>query len=795
MGVLVIASSILYLVIFGLAVLCLGGAALNRIGILRCSFVSARGKVGIQIAFGLGLWGLIYFPLSSIEGFWVTFGQPFFIVLMIFIIARWHRHIEDLRELFANWRKYRRTPTPRRSFHSVLSILLLILLTLAFLNACGPSRGWDELVDHLPRAKFIAANGALLDDPSNPFSPYPALCELIFAPLTGLTSELCAVTVFIFTLALFMMIAGYARTFLPPGWASPTVVILFSMPLMADLMRSALVDLPLACFCFAVFYLISIALTQIGDGPDLSNPESRVQYQLNQARPQFQSRLFFTAGIFLGFAMSLKYTGILVAFSWVIVLLFTLLLKRFGVKRTVSLLMAFVLPALVVCSGWYLRNFLLYANPVYPFLEGLFNRQGNAAFDIYAFTRPEMHKSWFDILLYPIRLTFDYKLIRNWYSAITPAFLCFIPIGLLFGGRDKFRSMFNLTIWLGILNLCFAFFMSPGHTRYLLPLWAISAPSAAWGMARVSHGSRFLRNFLIPAVLAIPLCLMLAQQGKLFVELTPYFIGQESRDDVIAQDMPSHNTVKKIKGHIPPGGRLLSIEPRVYYMPQGTVIGTPGIEAPAGPRWDEDNTAVLVVDMQAKGFTNIFIDFSSRQIKHAIAMDFFLATIPPNAEGRYYCYEGIVEEMENRYGISQIFTREGLYSLSAIGGFDIFKDASGRDWHWVDKATIQARAKYSRNLQFIRHFWQLEKYLLERVDLDNADTKMHAPSAENLQLGGPILYTINYANIRELRRAQKRYITGRIVGLNSNPQLTPELQYPNESELYLWKQQNAEGMI
>jgi len=794
MGAIMIAIGILYFVIFGLAALCLGGAALSRIGLGRGSFQSARGKVGIEIALGIGLWGLIYFPLSAIEGFWITFGQPFFIVLMILIIARWHRHIEDLTELFSNWRKYRRASTQRKSFHSILSVLLIILLTVAFLNACGPSRGWDELVDHLPRARFIADNGALADDTSNPFSGYPALCELIFAPLTGLTSELCAVTVFMFAVALFLMLAGFARTFLPPGWANPTVIILFSMPLMADLMRSALVDLPLSCFCFAAFYLISIALTyQIGESPDSNNLETNIQRQLNQDRPQ--SGMIFTAGIFLGFAMSVKYTGLLVALSWVIMLTVTLLLKRLGIKRTVALLITFLLPALVVSGGWYLRNLLLYGNPVYPFLEGFFNREHNAAFDIYAFTRPEMHKSPLDILLYPIRLTFDYKLIRNWYSAITPAFLCFIPLGLIIGGRDKFRPIFNLTIWLGIINLCLAFFMSPGHTRYLLPLWAILAPSAAWGMARVSDGSRFLRRFLIPAVLIIPLCLMLAQEGKLFVELTPYFAGQESRDDVIAQEMPSHIVAKKMKGHIPPGGKLLSIEPRVYYMPEGTVIGTPGIEAPDSPRWDEENTAALAVDMQAKGFTNIFIDSSSRQIKHAMAMDFFLATIPAGVEGRYYCYEGIVEEMEKRYGISHFFTKEDLYSLSAIGGFDIYKDASGRDWHWVDKATIERRSKYSRNLRFIRHFWLLERYLLEQVDLDDTLENPAAESSGNVRNGGAVLYRVNYSNLRDLRRAQKRHSGGRLLGLNNNPQLTPEIQFPNEDELYLWKKQNAEGMI
>ncbi len=81
------------------------------------------------------------------------------------------------------------------------------------------------------------------------------------------------------------------------------------MPLIADLMHTALVDVPLAAFCFAVFYLVAMALTN--EGGEKCNPV----------------RCFFIAGVFLGFAMSVKYNGLLVAAAWFIVLFITLLFK------------------------------------------------------------------------------------------------------------------------------------------------------------------------------------------------------------------------------------------------------------------------------------------------------------------------------------------------------------------------------------------------------------------------------------------------------------------------------------
>jgi hypothetical protein len=162
-----------------------------------------------------------------------------------------------------------------------------------------------------------------------------------------------------------------------------------------------------------------------------------------------------------------------------------------------------------------------------------------------------------------------------------------------------------------------------------------------------------------------------------------------------------------------------------------------------------------------------------------MGMDFFLATMPSGSEGRYYSYEGIIEEMKQRYGIAQYFSKEDLYLLSAMGGFDIYLDESGRDWHWVERASIEERAGYSRNLKFIRHFWLLEDNMLEEVECD----------------GTAVLYKINYRGLRTLRYAQKRYKGGRLKDLNRKPQLTPEIQHPNEEELTLYKKQEGGGMI
>jgi hypothetical protein len=761
LGFLVIILAFVYFVVLSVSSLCLGGALLRRFGLGPGTITSARGRIGLEITLGMGLWGLIYLPITAVPGFWIMFGKAFFILLMLLVIARWHRNIEDVLEAYKSWKARRRESGRKISLHSLFSLLLAVLFVLAFLNACGPISAWDEIVDHLPKARFIAEHGVFVDDTSSPFSGYPALCELLFAPLMGLTDELARVTVFSFAIAMFFMLAGFARMFLPPGWANPVAIIFFTMPLVSDLVRTALVDVPLASFCFAAFYLIALAL--IDEGEDKSLPV----------------RCLFIAGIFLGFALSVKYNGLLVICSWLIVYPITLLFKRVGARRFFGWILTLFIPALVVSGGWYARNILLYGNPVYPFMQAVFSGSTDTALSLEAFARPEMQKSWVELALYPIRLSFDYDLIRHWYRAITPAFLCFIPLGLVLGRRDKFKPVFHMGIWLGLIHLWLAFSLSPGHTRYLLPLWAVWSALAAYGMARASEGSRFIRNAVIPIVLIVPLLFMLAIQGKTTWKLMPYFDKQITKAEVIAEELPPYEFMRKMADFIPEDGRVLTIEPRVYYMPRDAIIGAPGIEAPDAPRWDSEDTSALVAGMQVSGITHLYIDFSSRQIKHAMGMDFFIAEIPVNGDGRYFSHDGIVETMEKKYGIAQYFTREDLYRLSAIGGFDIYLDTSGRDWHYVERAAIEERAQYSRSLRFIRHFWLMENYVLEEVARD----------------GTAVLYEINYELIKRLRNPQKNFKGGRLKDLNRGAQLTPEIQTPNEEELTLYKKQEAEGMI
>jgi len=527
-----------------------------------------------------------------------------------------------------------------------------------------------------------------------------------------------------------------------------------------------LVDVPLACFCFAVFYLIILALTCEDE---------------NRRMPLV---CIFVAGLFLGFGMSVKYNGLLVAAGWLVVLPITLIFKRVGPWRIIGWTLTLFVTAVVVCGGWYARNLWLYNNPVYPFFAEMFSGTGSAI-SMEAFTRPERANSWVDLLLYPVRLTFDYDLIRHWYRAITPAFLCFIPLGLILKRRDKFGPIFNLALWLGLVHLSLAYFLSPGHTRYLLPLWAVWAPLAAFGMARASSVSRLLKGYVVPLTLLIPLLMMLAMQAKHFQELVPYYLGMEKKFQYVSRELPSVKLMRRAVEFVPPDGKILSIEPRIYYIPRDAVIGTPGIEAPDSPNWEEENTAVLAAELQFKGYTHLFIDFSSRQLKHAIVMDIMLANIPSKQEARFFSVDGVLEILEEKYGIGWFFCREDIYRLSAIAEFDIYLDASGFDWHWIESAVIEERARYTPNLKFIRHFWLMENSILKEVDRD----------------GTAVLYEFQYPlesqypRFKDLRRDQKRYKGGRLKDIVLNPKLTTELKDPNESELTLHKKQEGEGMI
>ncbi len=215
---------------------------------------------------------------------------------------------------------------------------------------------------------------------------------------------------------------------------------------------------------------------------------------------------FALFGIFCGFAMGMKYTGI-VAFLILICCAFfaTVWGKRCAPGLALKYLALGGLIATAVASPCYLRNWLLYGCPIYPPPPGLLRIF--PATQILPAVMQELLKNVHDtglgmgrslanLFLLPFNLTYH---TANFRGAGGIGLIPFAlgPLGLVYKRRDSFCT----TLALFALLQTTAWFLTAQVSRYLIPVYVVAAIFGVIGWqytARVSpHYGRALAGVAV----------------------------------------------------------------------------------------------------------------------------------------------------------------------------------------------------------------------------------------------------------------------------------------------------------
>jgi hypothetical protein len=196
-------------------------------------------------------------------------------------------------------------------------------------------------------------------------------------------------------------------------------------------------------------------------------------------------------GLTLGFACAIKYNALIT----VVLVAVVAVIYEAGTRRNfIRLLIDLVLAALVlalVASPWYIRNWVWFHNPVFPFYASLFPTTGGT----YAHLAPDLsvdHQEMLEMfavpfkrdpvrfLVLPFYLTFNplgpYELPN--VGVVGPWFLMTLPLVILL-------RRFPRALWaiLGLIvgTFCYWWFIEQMvHLRYMLPVFALQAVFAGF---------------------------------------------------------------------------------------------------------------------------------------------------------------------------------------------------------------------------------------------------------------------------------------------------------------------------
>jgi 4-amino-4-deoxy-L-arabinose transferase-like glycosyltransferase len=539
------------------------------LGLLRLLLPETLSRLKVTVlgtGLGLGLLGLLSLAIGLVGLFRPAITYSLMVVLSLGLLGwLWRQKPGWLPALI---------DPPRPWMILYLGFIALLTLLLALL----PPADWDGLFYHLTGPKLYLQAGRITGGMDVPHFNFPSLMEMLFAWAMLLRGDVAAKLLHTsFALLLAGLVYLIARRWLDPKAGWPAVIILASMPLLVTLGSWAYNDLALAFYQLASVY--SIINYQLA-----VNKEREAGIQTGSSLWRNRSWLILS-GLFAGLAMGMKYTSFVTPL--VVVLIIAYYVSRIAYYRVLFDLSIFSGAAFLVAFPWYLKNWMLTGNPVYPFLSGVFGGQFWDGFRAEWYAGAGTGIGWDPgkLLALPWLLTLGVYDANYWDGRTGPLWLLFLPL-IIFLAWPGMRRRLELEVQpvalaaLLVYSLAHFGFWALGviwsqplfQSRLLLPGLVGLVPLAGWAWLQLPKFdlpqfsvSRFVNIAVALTLVLTVIDLTLLTQEK--IDPLPYLLGQESRETHLTRRLGAYYVaMQEINQKLPAEARIVFLgEPRSYY--------------------------------------------------------------------------------------------------------------------------------------------------------------------------------------------------------------------------------------
>lgn len=438
---------------------------------------------------------------------------------------------------------------------------LLGVLVLVILMNLTPPISRDALIHHLAIPKLWLKHGWFHEIPWAKYSYYPMNIDVIYALCLYLKNDIAPKFVhFAFGLATSIMIYAHLRKRLGHHWGVLGGLIFLSTPIVIRLSTSAYIDLGLTFFTTAAVLAF-------------------LHWRDRQYR---ELRWFVLSAVSMGLAAGCKYNAMIpwAFLNLAMIYCFAKDTEKQGAALGYGVL--FFVVALLLVSPWYLKNYLMSSNPIYPLLDGVFNPSrasgngtgGGAGF----FQRREVMygESLWETLLIPLRMFFQGRDGSAQYfdGALNPMLVLFVPFAFL---RKNMRRDTFFFLALTLFVLITSFFLASPRVRYILPVVPLLAIITATGVkALLDRSTRCrtpIRHGLRVVTLGTLAFFVFTNGAYLKTRLEAlkpfdYLRGRETKDQFLARHVGSYRATQYINDHVPADATvfLMFMAGRGYYL-------------------------------------------------------------------------------------------------------------------------------------------------------------------------------------------------------------------------------------
>jgi hypothetical protein len=488
----------------------------------------------------LGIVGTVYF-LAGLAGY---VASPVLNVCVAASLAAaalffFHAFFESLRD--TNW--------PGRAIGLVIVVILGVEVVLSLV----PPTARDELTHHLAIPRLYARAGRVIEVPIAPYSYYPMLLDMLYAPwvywgydsvpklVHGLFGFLTGLSLYAYLSRRMNVIYGMLGFF-----------VFISVPSVMRLSHWAYVDLGITFYATASLLCL-----------------------LRWREEKDRKTWLALAALSAGFAVATKPNGLVAWLLLSFMLLFTLVQEpqRGFTRITVDLVLFAVVGALPFLP-WLLKNWLQTGNPFFPLLAGFF--AGNSGdgggvavsfggLGIFAKRELLYGESWWQITALPLRMFFSGQDDSPQYfdGVLSPLLILLLPWAF----KGKWVEEKRLLMSFALLFFAYALFLTDLRVRYILLIVPPLVVLAVYGVFNI-----YLR-IKQPAYLIAGLLFFVGLHGyylwRYFQGIEPlgHLTGRESRAAYLTRMLPEYPVFQFINRELSPAAKiyLLFMGRRAYY--------------------------------------------------------------------------------------------------------------------------------------------------------------------------------------------------------------------------------------
>lgn len=443
------------------------------------------------------------------------------------------------------------------------------MITEVLLNLTPPiSR--DALIHHLAIPKLWLVHRGFYEIPWADFSYYPMNVDLLYLIPLYFNNDIVPKFIhFAFGLGTGLLVYNYLKNRLSKNWGLLGFLIFFSTPVIIRLSTTVYVDLGMTFFITASIF----AFVRWRDG----------NYK--------DTKWLVLSAVCMGLAAGSKYNAMI---AWLFLNLMIVFCYSRDTENGLGALKSgviFFAIALLIVSPWYVKNYILTGNPIYPLFDQVFRFLHHAsengvgitgtadsrwASNIFQRREIVFGETFLETIFIPIRIFFQGKdgSVQYFDGSLNPILIIMLPFAFI--NRDLNRDKVFFLLFSGFF-IFIACFLAVIRIRYILPVIPFLAILSVIGIKNIAEcvgkKSGMIRRaglIGIPVIVIILISFNFIYTKNYFDRIQPikYILKQETKDEFLSRNAGSYPAMRYINENLPDDARifLMFLGGRGYYL-------------------------------------------------------------------------------------------------------------------------------------------------------------------------------------------------------------------------------------